>query len=86
LTHTHREVFRNVKKHFPVSACRTQPDPLRPSLAKLYGVDSQTESGEFYQTLFFRRNDSYLILRSDYLKLTNELRGPKKVASHDSET
>jgi hypothetical protein len=37
-------------------------------LAELQGACSEVESGELYQTLFLRKSDSYLILKSDYLK------------------
>jgi hypothetical protein len=50
---------------------------LRGSLAQLTVPDSQIESREFCQTLFFRRIYSWLILRSDSLKSTKELRVEK---------
>jgi hypothetical protein len=41
---------------------------IRGSLVQLPALDSQIESWELCQTVFFRRSDSWLILRSDYLK------------------
>jgi hypothetical protein len=58
------------------------PGQIRPicRLSEFYGVDSHIELEELYQTLLFMRSGSYLILKSDSLKLIKELQVEKIVS------
>jgi hypothetical protein len=57
---------------------------LRPRLAQLPAPDSSQNHGSCAKRCRIRRNDFYLILRSDSLKWTKELRA-EKIAFPDSE-
>lgn len=50
------------------SHCGFTCEIVRANLAELHKVEEQEESEELYQTLFFSRSDSLLVMTSDSLK------------------
>jgi hypothetical protein len=78
--HDHRTLFNNrwlLLCLYQLTGLQCIIIKVRPPLVELHGADFEAKSGKLCQTLFFRTNDSCLILRSDSLKWTKELRAEK---------